>query len=79
MLLRYLFIVSLKGKLTSAKVKGLIEKIGCKIIYLPSNSSDLNPIEYVWTNLKRLLKKLPKKEQNLKFLSTNYTLEVCIL
>lgn len=31
----------------STRVKELIEKVGCKIIYLPPYSPDLNPIEHV--------------------------------
>lgn len=55
----------------SNKVKELIEKAGCKLIYLPPYSPDLNPIEHVWANLKRLLRKHPQKEQNLSIAITN--------
>ena len=49
----------------SMKIKNLIEKVGCKLIYLPVYSPDLNPIEHVWANLKRLLRKHQFREKNL--------------
>lgn len=49
----------------SNKVKELIEKVRCKLIYLPPYSPDFNPIEHVWANLKRLIRTHSKKEQNL--------------
>lgn len=41
----------------SPKTKELIEKAGCKLLYLPPYSPDLNPIEKFWANLKKWIKK----------------------
>jgi len=38
------------------KTKVLIEPVGCKIIFLPPYSPDLNPIEKFWANMKRWIK-----------------------
>jgi len=51
----------------SNKVKELIEKANCRLIYLPQYSPDLNPIEHVWANLKHLIHIHPSREQNLQF------------
>lgn len=40
----------------SQKTKELIESVGCKLIFLPPYSPDLNPIEKFWANMKRYLK-----------------------
>ena len=40
----------------SVKTKELIESVGCKIIFLPPYSPDLNPIEKFWANMKRWIK-----------------------
>lgn len=40
----------------SPVIKELIEKAGCKLVYLPPYSPDLNPIEKFWANLKRWIK-----------------------
>ena len=37
----------------SSVIKELIEKAGCKLLYLPPYSPDLNPIEKFWATLKR--------------------------
>jgi len=40
----------------SQKTKELIESVGCKIIFLPPYSPDLNPIEKFWANMKRWIR-----------------------
>ena len=40
----------------SQKTKELIESVGCKVIFLPPYSPDLNPIEKFWAHMKRWIK-----------------------
>ena len=40
----------------SLKTKELIESVGCRVIFLPPYSPDLNPIEKFWANMKRWIK-----------------------
>lgn len=40
----------------SSKTKELIESAGCKLLFLPPYSPDLNPIEKFWANMKRWIK-----------------------
>ena len=42
----------------SAKTKELIEQVGCKLLFLPPYSPDLNPIEKYWAHLKAKIKKI---------------------
>lgn len=37
----------------SQRTKDLIESVGCRVIFLLPYSSDLNPIEKFWANMKR--------------------------
>ena len=37
----------------SERTQALIESVGCKVIFLPPYSADLNPIEKFWANMKR--------------------------
>src|SRR3712207_6911932 len=39
------------------RIKELIEERGCKLVYLPPYSPDLNPIEEAFAKLKALLRK----------------------
>ena len=48
------------------KVKEAIEKVGCTLVYLPTYSPDLNPIEHCWANFKNCLRKIIKKFDNLR-------------
>ena len=45
----------------SQKTKELIESAGCKLLYQPKYSPDLNPIENVWANLKRKYRKIIRR------------------
>ncbi len=45
----------------SSKVKELIGKAVCNLIYLPPYSPDLNPIENCWAVIKKRIKKFRAK------------------
>lgn len=45
----------------SDKVKKLIEKAGCYLLYLPPYSPDLNPIEHKWFEIKNKMRKYLKR------------------
>jgi len=49
----------------SKKTKELVESAGCKILFLPPYSPDLNPIEIFWANFKKLVQKHLVKIKNL--------------
>jgi transposase len=40
----------------SNKTRELIESVGCRLIFLPPYSPDLNPIKKFWANMKRWIK-----------------------
>ncbi|WP_331255968.1 IS630 family transposase [Candidatus Bealeia paramacronuclearis] len=46
----------------SPKTKDLIEKFGCHLLFLPTDSPDLNPIEHWWHKIKSILR--PLVQQN---------------
>ena len=49
----------------SAESRKLVEKAGCKLMFLPPYSPDLNPIEKYWANMKTKVRELLPKVQNL--------------
>ncbi|GET37323.1 hypothetical protein MiSe_20760 [Microseira wollei NIES-4236] len=50
----------------SRKIRELIEKAGCELLFLPSYSPDLNPIEHWWYKVKTAIRKeLPKYDFNI--------------
>ena len=52
--------------LSSHKVKGVreaIESAGCKVLYLPAYSPDLNPIELAWSKIKAVLRKIKARTE----------------
>lgn len=49
----------------SHKIKEIIEEAGCELLFLPSYSPDLNPIEHWWHKIKTAIRKeLPKYDFN---------------
>ena len=49
----------------SAESQKLIEEAGCKILFLPPYSPDLNPIEKYWANMKNRVRELLSKVKSL--------------
>ncbi len=49
----------------SAESKKLIEAAGCKLMFLPPYSPDLNPIEKYWANMKVKVRELLRRVSNL--------------
>ena len=55
------------------KVKEIIEDAGCKLLYLPTYSPDLNPIENYWAVMKKNIRKIRDKYDNI-YTAINVTL-----
>ena len=58
----------------SVKTKELIESVGCKVIFLPPYSPDLNPIEKFWANMKRWIKQRMETHSSLYNLISEFFL-----
>jgi transposase len=48
------------------RIRELIEAAGCKLVYLPAYSPDLNRIEKCWAWLKSRIRKLLRNSDNLR-------------
>lgn len=49
----------------SNEIKQKIEEAGCNLLFLPPYSPDFNPIEHYWSKLKKLIRKLIPKFDNI--------------
>lgn len=56
--------------------RSLIESFGCHLLYLPTYSPDLNPIEHCWHNIKSRLRPLMYKYTDLQLLVGNAIMEL---
>jgi transposase len=50
----------------SQETKRLIEEAGCRLLFLPPYSPDLNPIERFWANLKKKVRGLLEAIEGVK-------------
>ena len=48
------------------RIQELIEAKGARLLFLPTYSPDLNPIEKCWANFKRALRKIIKQAKSFK-------------
>ncbi len=56
------------------RVRELIEERGCELIYLPSYSPDLNPIEQALSKIKHILRKIAARTKELLIEATGCAL-----
>lgn len=49
----------------STQIKALIESVGCKLIFLPPYSPDLNPIEHYWAKLKAHIRRIKQGQMTI--------------
>lgn len=49
----------------NSKIKELIEAVSCNILFLPTYSPDLNPIEHYWFKIKNKIRKITNNFSNI--------------
>lgn len=47
------------------RIREIIENAGCKLLYLPTYSPDLNPIENYWAVMKKMIRKIRDQYENI--------------
>jgi transposase len=52
-----------KGGQIECLVSKLVSKAGCRVLYLPAYSPDLNPIELAWAFVKGLVRKCGPRDE----------------
>lgn len=61
------------------KVRELIESVGCSILFLPTYSPDLNPIEHYWFKVKHQIRKVASHSWDLFEVVSATLKKVCTL
>jgi transposase len=61
----------------SAATRSIIEKASCSLMYLPTYSPDLNPIEKQWANLKNFIRSSISLRKNLLELVEGFFTKRC--
>jgi len=61
----------------SKKVTTLVEKAGCRVLFLPPYSPDLNPIEHFWSPMKKAIRTLALKVDNFYQSIVEHLHQVC--
>ena len=59
----------------SAKVRKLVEDAGCRLLFLPRYSPELNPIEECWSKIKALLRALGARSLEALYAALDSVLE----
>ena len=59
----------------SKKIQDLVQKAGCRLLFLPPYSPDLNPIEKYWFKLKTKIKKWIRDKKESLFRSMEQVLK----
>ncbi|SPR02668.1 IS630 family transposase [Orientia tsutsugamushi] len=59
-------------------IKVLIELVGCSILFLPTYSPDVNPIEHYWFKIKNEISKVTAQFKDISMAGTRNEVYLCI-